>query len=107
MKRMYSDNNVAMVWHVRNMLKAQDIDVEVRNDRLYTVVGEVPVIECMAEVWVVNPLCYRLAEQLIAEMRTGSGESLPDWECPGCGEHNEGSFALCWKCQHAYPGESC
>jgi len=107
MKRVYSDNNVAMVWHVRNMLQAQDIDVEVRNDRLYTVAGEVPVTECMAEVWVVNTLCYRLAERLIAEMTTDSGESLPDWQCPACGEHNAGSFALCWQCQHACPGESC
>ena len=107
MKRVYSDNNVAMVWHVRNMLEAQDIDVEVRNDRLYTVAGEVPVTECMAEVWVVNPLCYRLAEQLIGEMKSGSEDLLPDWHCKACGELNGGSFAVCWNCQQAWSGESC
>jgi len=107
MKRVYSDNNVAMVWHVRNMLQAQDIDVEVRNDRLYTVAGEVPITECMAEVWVKNPLFYRLAEQLISEMKSGPEETLPDWQCASCGENNAGCFAVCWNCQHACGGDSC
>lgn len=106
MKRVYSNNNVAMVWHVRNMLEAQNIEVQVRNDRLYTIVGEVPVTECMAEVWVVKPLSYRFAEQLIAEMESGESGEFSAWKCQHCGESNEGNFALCWNCQRAFAVES-
>ncbi len=105
MKRVYSNNNVAMVWHVRNMLEAQGIEVQVKNDRLYTVAGEVPLTECMAEVWVLKPLSYRFAEQLIAEMERGEGGGFAAWRCQHCGENNEGNFALCWNCQRAFAVE--
>ena len=99
MKRVFSSDNVPMVWHVRNMLRQQGIDVLVKNDGLYSVVGEVPVTECMPEVWVKNSLQYRYAEQLVAEMHADEQEVLPSWQCGCCGESNEGNFAVCWNCQ--------
>ncbi len=99
MKRVYSNDNVPMVWHVRNMLEQQGIDVIVRNEKLYSVVGEVPVTECMPEVWVKSPLQHRYAEQLIAEMESGTEEVLKPWYCGCRGEFNEGSFAVCWRCE--------
>lgn len=98
MKKVYSHNNVALAWHVRNVLEQQGISVQMRNDKLYSVVGELPVTECAAEVWVKHPLNYRLAEQLIVELESGVGDESPDWKCPDCGELNEGVFALCWNC---------
>lgn len=99
MKRLYSNDNVAMVWHVKNMLQQQGIDVLVKNDKLYSIAGEVPVTECMPEVWVKNALHYRYAEQLIEEMEKGSDEHHPGWQCDECGENIEGSFDVCWNCQ--------
>lgn len=88
------------------MLEAQDIEVVVKNDKLYTVAGEVPVTECMAEVWVVKPLSYRLAEQLVVEMEQGQDVEMSDWKCQHCGEFNDGNFALCWNCQRAVAADS-
>lgn len=99
MKRIYSNNNVALAWHVRNMLEQHDIPVQMKNDKLYSIAGELPVTECMAEVWVKNPLHYRLAEKLVEELESGSSEEFQDWHCPDCGELVEGTFALCWNCQ--------
>ncbi len=99
MKCVYSNDNVAMVWHVKNMLQQHGIDVLIKNEKLYSVAGELPVTECMAEVWVKNALNYRYAEQLIAEMRTGRLEDLASWQCQDCGETVEGSFGVCWNCQ--------
>ncbi len=99
MKKLYSNDNVAMVWHVKNMLEQQGIDVLVKNDKLYSIAGEVPVTECMPEVWVQNALHYRYAEQLIAEMESAEQEEFPSWQCSSCGEQVEGSFGVCWNCQ--------
>lgn len=99
MKRIYSNTNVALVWHVRNMLEQQGIPVQVRNDKLYSVAGELPVTECMAEVWVQHPLNYRFAEQLVAELESAEPDAVADWQCNECGESVAGSFAICWNCQ--------
>jgi len=101
MKRLYSNDNVALVWHVRNMLQQQGIDVIVKNDKLYSVAGELPITECMPEVWVKNALHYQYAEKLIAEMEAGKPEDLTPWQCRVCGELVEGSFGVCWNCQSA------
>ncbi|MEE3301128.1 MAG: DUF2007 domain-containing protein [Pseudomonadota bacterium] len=43
MKLVYTADNVAMAWHVRNLLEQHDIAAIVRNDKLYSVAGEMPV----------------------------------------------------------------
>ena len=100
MKCLYSNNNVALVWHVRNMLEQQGVAVLVKNDRLYSIAGEMPITECMAEVWVKSPLQYEFAQQLIAEMESGSETIAAPWDCPDCGESIEGNFDICWNCQN-------
>ena len=101
MKCLYSNDNVALVWHVKNMLQQQGIDVTVKNDKLYSVAGELPITECMPEVWVKNALHYQYAEKLIAEMESGKPEDFAPWQCRVCGELVEGSFGVCWNCQNA------
>ena len=59
------------------MLEQQGIEVETRNDRLYSVAGELPVNECMGEVWVVSALYYQTAERLVSEMELAS---LPEFD---------------------------
>lgn len=105
MKKFYSNDNVAMVWHVKNMLEQQGIDVLVKNDKLYSIAGEVPVTECMPEVWVKNALHYQYAEQLIAEMESSEQEPSPAWLCTSCGEMIEGNFGVCWNCHSSESDE--
>lgn len=99
MKKIYSNNNIALVWHVKNMLEQQGIEVETRNDRLYSVAGELPVTECMGEVWVVSALYYQTAERLVSEMELASQPDFDAWVCHACNEEVDGSFAVCWNCQ--------
>ena len=107
MKKVYSNNNIALVWHVKNMLEQQGIEVITRNDRLYSIAGEIPVTECMGEVWVVNALYYQYAERLVDEMENPEVEEsrdVADWTCNACGEQIASTFAVCWNCQ-ALPGK--
>ncbi len=103
MKRVYTADSVAMAWHVRNVLEQYDIAATARNDKLYSVAGEVPFIECLPQAWVEKPLDIRRAEQIIAELVAESPSEGKDWVCENCGEGNATSFALCWNCQHSIP----
>lgn len=98
MKRVYSTDSVAMAWHISNCLEQHGINSTVKNANLYSVAGELPVTECMPEVWV-NRLDFSRAERLIREIETGSAQAGPDWQCAHCDEVNGDSFACCWNCQ--------
>ncbi len=99
MKRVFSSESAALAWHIHNMLQHHDIATQVRNDRLYSVAGEVPVHECMAEVWVENALDEKTAERLIRQQLSDDEIPSPSWDCPRCGELNTGEFAACWNCE--------
>lgn len=98
MRKVYSHENLSMAWHVRNVLEQHDIDCLVKNDRLYSVAGELPIHECQAEVWIRNPLYFRRAEEIIRAMENELEEPGEDWQCPHCGESNLGNYAACWSC---------
>ena len=99
MKRVYTADSVPMAWHIANVLENHDIQALVKNDRLHSVAGEVPVNECMPEVWVRNDLDYIRAEQIITELESTAEIEEPDWRCRTCAEENAGNFDLCWNCQ--------
>ena len=54
--------------------------------------GELPPIECQAELWVEARDVARAEEILFRQQPAG-----PDWSC-ACGERLEGQFSHCWRC---------
>lgn len=98
-KRVFTSENVPIVWHVCNLLEQHDITAEVRNANLYSVAGELPPTETWPEVWVTHALDVRRAEQIIRDMGNLDADPGPDWQCPRCGEINGGNFDICWQCQ--------
>ncbi|WP_111412860.1 DUF2007 domain-containing protein [Billgrantia lactosivorans] len=94
--RVFAHSNTLLVSHVRNVLAAAGIPVELRNMVLGGGAGELPLGECEPEVWVAAHNRER-SEDLIR--RAMAGESMaPDWTCPTCGERLEGVFDACWRC---------
>ncbi|RCV89137.1 DUF2007 domain-containing protein [Billgrantia montanilacus] len=94
--RVFAHSNALLVSHVRNVLAAADIPVELRNLTLGGGAGELPLGECEPEVWVA-PHNRARAESLIRDAMADS-DDRPDWTCPGCGETLEGVFESCWQC---------
>lgn len=103
MKRVYTTDSVHMAWHIRNVLEHHDIEATVKNDKLYSVAGEIPFVECLPEVWVNNSLNYKRAEQIIRELENTVDIDGDDWTCGGCGEDNAVTFDICWNCQTQSP----
>jgi len=97
MKRVYTAESIVQVTHVRNLLSAEGIRSELRNDRLAGVIGEIPFLETWPELWV-GELDYERARELVEQELHGPGLEEPAWTCPGCGERIEGQFTECWNC---------
>jgi len=93
LKRIYSSYNRIAVHHAKNLLAAEGISAEVRNEFLSSAMGDLPPDECQAELWVDGELAPR-AEQVLRRPAV----SGPDWTCVSCGESSGPQFHQCWKC---------
>jgi hypothetical protein len=91
MKRVFSSHNLVLAHHSRNLLEAEGIETEMRNQILSSAMGELPPAECQAEVWVGDQDAEK-SEAILRRKPAG-----PDWQC-GCGETLGPQFTQCWKC---------
>ena len=91
MKRVFSSFNRIAVHHAKNLLTAEGIGAEVRNEFLSSAMGELPPAECQAEVWVADQDLEK-SEAILRRKPAG-----PDWRC-ACGETLGPQFTQCWSC---------
>ena len=95
MKKLTSAPALVTLHHYRNLLEAEGIPTEIKNEHFGSLLGGMPLTE--TQLWVVNDLDYDRAKQLIDG--TAFDESPREaWCCTKCGEVNEGQFAACWNC---------
>ncbi len=97
MKKVTSADTVVMINHYKNILEAEGIRCQIRNEHLNQIYGEMPFTEVWPELWVVNDLDHDRAKQLLDEATTVGSPQTP-WRCSQCGEDNEGQFGACWNC---------
>jgi hypothetical protein len=96
-KKLTSAETIVTISHYQNLLAAEGIRTEIRNQHLGGIMGEMPVFETWPQLWVVNDLDFDRATQLIE----ASGDESPGepWQCSKCGEENEGQYGACWNCE--------
>ena len=94
MKRVFSSYNAVLAHHTRNLLEAEGIETQVRNQMLSSAMGELPPTECQVEIWVLQD---EDAPRAMGILRRPA-PSGPDWTCAGCGEVSGPQFTQCWKC---------
>ena len=97
-KKVYTDDSIAIAWHFRNVLEQHGIRSVVKNEGLYSVGGEIPINECLPEVWVEQALNAKHAESIIQLIQNHEFDEGSEWFCDECGESNFASFDICWNC---------
>jgi Putative prokaryotic signal transducing protein len=97
MKKLTSAPTLVTIHHYRNVLTAEGIASEIRNEFFGGILGDMPFTETWVQLWVVNDLDYERALQLIGDSALDESPS-ESWRCDKCGEENEGQFAACWSC---------
>lgn len=102
MRKVHTAESIIEIAHLRNVLESSGIACEVRNDRLGSVLGEIPFLECWPQLWVCRPGDVLRARGLIDEALRPPPDAAA-WQCPACGERIEAQFAQCWRCA-AEPG---
>jgi hypothetical protein len=83
---------------MKNVLAQYETFAEIRNDRLFSLAGSIPIGESLVELWV-KALDFRRATELVkATLDPISTEKISIWVCDKCNEEIEEHFAACWSC---------
>ncbi|HKL27352.1 MAG TPA: DUF2007 domain-containing protein [Desulfuromonadales bacterium] len=84
---------------LKELLEREGIHCLIRNDQLFSAMGEIPFLECLPELWIVDNEVYPRARQLLKNwLHEEEQAGKETWRCPRCGERHEGQFGACWQC---------
>ena len=97
MHPLYSSLNLLEIYHLKNLLEAEGIRCQVKNELLSRLAGEIPFTECAPQLWLLDERDLERARRIVADIGR-SAVAKPPWQCPDCGEPLEGQFSACWHC---------
>jgi len=82
---------------LKELLEKEGVACLIRNEQLFSALGEIPFLECFPELWVVDDEVWPRAKSLLDNWLNNEEETA-SWVCSSCGEILEGQFGACWKC---------
>ena len=104
MIKVFEDFDIMLVGHYQSVLQSNGIDTFMKNQFGTSGAGELPFVEVVPQLWVLNENDAGRAKELIEELHDDeSGESMQAWDCPECGTPQEAAFTHCWKCSTPRP----
>ena len=95
MKRVYRAPSLLQVAHARNVLVMAGIRCEFRNQYLAGALGDLPMMETWAQLYV-DDADESFALSVLA--RAVAVSTGAPWTCAACGEQMEPQFTQCWRC---------
>ncbi len=98
MIRVYRAESLADVAHWRNLLELRGIGCHIRNLYASGVIGELPWLESLPELWVLDDRDAPLALRLIRDGRLDPTSGSAPWACGHCRERLDPQFTACWNC---------
>ncbi len=98
MKLVHTTEDRIYLYHLKNILEAQDIQCIIKNERLSSIAGEIPMVNVWPELWVKDAMKEKWAKEIIAEFEKSVVEG-ENWTCENCGEEHGAQFKDCWNCQ--------
>lgn len=99
MQKIYTEQTLFMVAHIKNLLESEHIHCELRNQYTAGGVGELSFIDTWPELWV-NYEDVARAKTIIDDHLSLANDD--EWTCR-CGEMNGAAFSSCWSCGRDRP----
>lgn len=102
---VFENFDFSRVGQMQSLLESNGIRTFIRNQYGSSVMGEVPFVEVVPQLFVLEDKDESRARELLKLVLPVENVG-DDWVCPGCGIDVEGSFSLCWQCGTDRPGQS-
>ncbi len=102
MIKVFQDFDIALVGYFQSVLEASGIETFLKNQFSTSGAGDLPFIEVIPQIWVLDESAAERAKKLIADLQAAMENiDATAWQCPQCGEPQEAAFTHCWKCSGA------
>ena len=99
---VFEDFDFSRVGQMQSLLESHGIKTFIRNQFGSSVMGEVPFVEVVPQLFVLEPKDVERAMALL-QSAMGNSDAAGPWNCPACGADVEGNFSHCWQCGGARP----
>jgi len=104
MIKVFEDFDITLVGHYQSVLEANDIATFLKNQFGTSGAGELPFVEVVPQLWVLNESDEAQAKALLKDLQNdSSGELATAWVCSKCNTPQEPAFTHCWKCSSPRP----
>ena len=104
MIKVFEDFDIALVGHFQSVLESNDIPTFMKNQFGTSGAGELPFVEVIPQLWVLDDSDEERARKFIEKLQDPANQDKPTaWKCPECGTPQEAAFTHCWKCSAARP----
>tara|TARA_B100001250_G_C19817430_1_gene799483 strand:+ start:7 stop:321 length:315 start_codon:yes stop_codon:yes gene_type:complete len=100
MIKLSTSESIFHIKHLENILKINGINCIIKNEYLSGGLGEIPFIECLPELWLIDESQLDYSKELISDNNT-INKVNSEWSCKICNENNEPQFLICWSCETA------
>ena len=103
MIKIFEDFDLARVGQFQSVLEAEGIQTHLKNQFMSSAMGEIPFVEVLPELWILEDGDLVKARRLIQELLPRSENNEPEWTCSECDSVVDGVFDRCWKCNAQRP----
>ena len=97
MIKVFESFDFSRVGQMQSLLEAHGIRTFVRNQYGSSVMGEVPFVEVVPQLFILDDQDLTRALELLQPV-CSSDVTDSHWSCPACGADVEGNFDRCWNC---------
>ena len=95
--KVFEDFDFSRVGQMQSLLESHGIETFLRNEYGSSVVGKLPIVEVIPQLFVLEEKDIAQAKELL-QLDLPMEEPGANWVCPECGVDVEGNFSRCWKC---------
>jgi hypothetical protein len=106
MIKVFEDFDIMLVGHYQSVLESNGIATFMKNQFGTSGAGELPFVEVVPQLWVLNETDVGRAKELISTLdESENAQQSQPWDCPSCGIAQEAAFTHCWKCSSSRPSK--
>ncbi|MBI79111.1 MAG: DUF2007 domain-containing protein [Pseudomonadota bacterium] len=98
MIKLHTSESIFYIKHLENILNLNGIDCLIKNEYLSGGLGEIPFIECLPELWLIDESKLEYSKKIILENNM-INKVNSEWLCEICNENNDPQFLICWSCE--------
>ncbi len=98
MKNLYSAENRLLVFHIKNLLDAEGVNTQVKNEFASGGVGDLAPLDTWIELWVEDDEFDAAGVKLKHIIYGLENPSKKQVTCSACSEISDAHFKVCWNC---------